>query len=65
MVDISTTATPLKYKKNFPRSRHKFPGKRELSKSQFSSPNFPEGNTTEYNKGLICYVLCWEKFDPD
>ena len=48
MIDISTTET-LKMEKKFPGSRHKFPGKREISKPQISQEicrlDFPVGNT--------------------
>ena len=50
MRDISTIET-LKINKKFPGSRHKFPGKREISEPQISWEisrlDFPGGNTTE------------------
>ena len=49
MIDIST-AEILANVKNFPGSRHKFPGKQEVQNPQISQkiyrPDFPGGNTT-------------------
>ena len=50
MIDIST-AEILANVKNFPGSRHYFPGKRKISKPQISRgvcrPDFLGGNTSE------------------
>ena len=50
MIDINTTET-LENENKFPGSRHKFPGKWEISKPRISReifrPDFPEGNTID------------------
>ena len=55
MIDISTTET-LIMEKNFPGSRHKFSGKREISKAEFSG-KFPVPTSREETL-LVLLALC-------